>query len=44
MPGTILQLAGLALVVAAGIMAGAAATVLAVGVVAVYVGIALERE
>ena len=43
MPASVLQLLGLVLVVAAGVMAGAAATVLAFGVVAVYVGIALER-
>ena len=44
MPATVLQLIGLGMVIAAGVITGVAATVLAVGVVLIYVGIALERE
>jgi len=44
MLATILQLLGLALIVAAGVIVSPAAAICAAGVVAVYVGLALERD
>jgi hypothetical protein len=44
MTATILQLSGLTAIVIAGVMTGAAAAVLALGLVALYVGLAVERD
>ncbi len=44
MTATILQLLGLALLIVAGVVASPAAAIAAVAVVAVYVGLAVERD
>lgn len=44
MTATILQLLGLVLIIAAGIITSPAAALVAFGVVSVYVGLAVERD
>ncbi len=44
MVASILQLIGLALIITAGVVTSAAAAALAVGVVTLHVGLAVERD